>query len=136
MASFVPSGSRDNAGYVPGVCNIGPEEIARRRRAGHVGALLTVATLAVLLAVDAPPWARLLVAIPAVVSASGYLQAWLRFCAGFGSLGVYNFGRHGESERVEDAEARSRDRARARQIGLASLGVGILVGVLAVLLPV
>ncbi len=136
MASFVPSDSRDGAGYVPGVCNIGPQEIARRRRAGHVGALLAVATLAALLVVDAPPLARLLVAIPAVVSASGYLQAWLRFCAGFGSLGVYNFGSHGESERVEDPEARSRDRARARQIDVASLGVGIAVGVFAVLLPV
>jgi hypothetical protein len=32
--------------YRPGVCNIGPAEIARRRRAGHVGLLVTVAALA------------------------------------------------------------------------------------------
>ena len=37
-------------GYRPGVCNIGPAEIARRRRAGHVGALATVGLLAVLAA--------------------------------------------------------------------------------------
>ena len=34
-----------------------------------------------------------------------------------------------------DAEARARDKTRARQIGLASLAIGLSVGVLAALLP-
>ena len=37
--------------YQPGSCNIGPAEIDRRRRAGHVGLLVTVILLAVLLAI-------------------------------------------------------------------------------------
>ena len=45
-----------DAGYRPGVCNIGPAEIARRRRAGHVGSLATIGLFAVLVAVDAPRW--------------------------------------------------------------------------------
>src|SRR6187402_3761141 len=57
--------------YQPGVCNIGPAEIARRRRAGHIGLIAAVALFAVLVAVGAPPIARLLVAIPAIISASG-----------------------------------------------------------------
>ena len=67
------------AGYRPGVCNIGPEEIARRRRAGHVGLLVTVGVFALLVAIGAPPPVRLILALPAAGSASGYLQAWLRF---------------------------------------------------------
>lgn len=121
--------------YQPGVCNIGPAEIARRRRAGHVGLVATVGLLAGLVAVDAPPLARLLVALPAAAAASGYLQAKLRFCAGFGSLGVYNFGEIGPTEQVVDAGARRRDLVRARQIGLGSLAIGLAFGVAAAILP-
>ena len=122
--------------YEPGVCNIGPAEIARRRRAGHVGLLVTLGLLAVLIFFDAPPLARLLVILPAAASASGYLQAWLKFCAGFGSRGVFNFGPLGAATTITDSEALARDRRRARQIGLMSLGIGVVAGVIAVLLPI
>jgi len=39
--------------YRPGVCNIGPDEIARRRMAGHVGLLAAIVLFAVLVAIDA-----------------------------------------------------------------------------------
>ncbi len=122
-------------GYQPGTCNIGPAEIARRRRAGHVGLGATTVLLAGLVAVGAPRMSRALVALPAAVAASGYLQARLRFCAGFGSRGIYNFGELGQTHQVEDDDARRRDRARSNQIGLASLATGVAVGVLAVALP-
>jgi len=122
--------------YRPGVCNIGPEEIARRRRAGHLGVVATLATLAILLAIDAPPLARLLLALPAAGAATGYLQAWLKFCAGFGSAGVFNFGPLGGTVKVDDAEARRRDRARSIQIFLAALAIGLAVGVVAVIVPI
>ncbi len=135
-AAGAPGSLTDDTAYRPGVCNIGPAEIASRRRAGHVGVVATLVLLVVLVAIGAPPIARLLVALPAAVAASGYLQAWFRFCAGFGSRGVYNFGALGSTHPVEDGEARRRDRARAMQIGLASLAIGVGVGVVAVLLPV
>jgi hypothetical protein len=122
--------------YQPGVCNIGPDEIRRRRRSGHVAFIATIVAFAVLVALGAPPIARLLLAIPAAGAASGYLQARLKFCAGFGSRGMFNFGPVGDTHDVVDADARGRDRARARQIGLASVGIGVAVAVLAVLLPV
>ena len=122
--------------YRPGVCNIGPEEIARRRRAGHLGVVATVITLAVLVALGAPPLARLLVALPAAGAATGYLQAWLKFCAGFGSAGVFNFGALGGTVNVEDADARRRDRVRSLQIFLGALAIGVGVGFLAAFLPI
>jgi hypothetical protein len=121
--------------YRPGVCNIGPAEIARRRQAGHVGLLVTVAVFAALVAVDAPPLARLILVLPAAAAASGYLQAWLKFCAGFGSRGIFNFGPVGDTQQVEDEGARARDRARANRIGLASLAIGVAVGVVAAVIP-
>jgi hypothetical protein len=125
----------DDGRYQPGVCNIGPAEIARRRRSGHVGALASVILLGLLVVFNAPPLARLLVALPAVIAASGYLQAHFDFCAGFGSRGVFNFGPVGPTETVIDPEARARDRAMSRRIGAASVAIGALVGVIAVLLP-
>jgi ferric-dicitrate binding protein FerR (iron transport regulator) len=124
------------AEYRPGVCNIGPEEIARRRRAGHFGVVATIVALVVLVAIDAPPLARALVAIPAIMAASGYLQAWFKFCAGFGSRGIFNFGPLGQTQAVADDAARALDRAQARRIGLAAIGIGVAVGAVAVLLPV
>jgi hypothetical protein len=137
--SLVAGTSAERAGgarYEPGVCNIGPAEIARRRRSGHVGVIATVVSLAVLVAIDAPPPARLVVAIPATIAAAGYLQAWLRFCAGFGAVGVFNLGPLGSTTKVDDGGARARDRRRVRQIGAASLAIGLSVGVAAALLPI
>lgn len=124
------------AAYRAGVCNIGPEEIARRRRAGHFGAAMTVALLIGLIAVGAPPLLRLVLFLPAAVSASGYLQARLKFCAGFGRLGVYNFGRLGTTFGVGDEAARAADRRKANQIGVASGLIGLAVALAAVLLPI
>ena len=125
------AGGRD-ASYRPGVCNIGPAEIAKRTRAGHVGLAASAVLLAGLAAVGAPAPARFVVAVPAAVSASGYLQARLRFCAGFGAVGVFNFRELGEVSTVADAGARAADRRRALQIGLASAAVGTAVGLVAV----
>ena len=125
----------ERADYLSGACNIGPAEITRRRRAGNVGALITLVGFAALVALQAPPPARLLLALPAAGAASGYLQAWLRFCAGFGSRGVFNFGELGQTTPVADPAERARDRLRATQIGAASLAIGVAAAIVAVLLP-
>jgi hypothetical protein len=120
--------------YVPGSCNIGPAEIARRRRLGHAGVIATVALAAALLALDAAPAWRLALALPASLAAAGYLQAWLRFCADFGWRGVYNFGALGGEERVAAEEARAQDRRRALLVGAASGAIGLAVALLSLLL--
>jgi hypothetical protein len=122
--------------YQPGVCNIGPAEIAARRRSGHVGVVATIVLFLLLVVIGVPPIARLLVAIPAAVAASGYLQARARFCAGFGSRGVFNFGALGTTQHVDDAAARSLDRRRSVELGLSAFAIGLAVAVVAVLLPV
>lgn len=126
-----------SAEYQAGVCNIGPAEIRRRRRTGHIGLVATVGLFGVLVALDAPREARLLVGLPAMLSASGYIQAAMKFCAGYAWLGAFNFGDVvGERAHVTDAADRRRDRARAIGISVASLAVGLAVGAAAFLLPV
>jgi hypothetical protein len=123
------------APYEPGVCNIGPAEIARRRLVGHLGLGASIVLLGGLVAVGAPPLARLVLVVPAGVAASGYLQAALGFCAGFGARGVFNFGDVGPTTTVADAVDRARDRRRSLEINLASLTIGAVVALVAALLP-
>ncbi len=122
--------------YQPGVCNIGPAEIARRRRFGHAGLIVSIVLFAALVAIGPPHWTRLALVLTAGGSASGYLQAWFHFCAGFGSQGVYNFGPTGTVRQVADADARASDRRRSLEIGIASLAIGVILGAAATLLPV
>jgi hypothetical protein len=116
------------AGYVPGVCNIGPAETRKRAQAGWLGLGVTVLLWGGFLLFRAPaPW-RLFLFLPATLGATGFLQAALHFCAGFGMLGVYNFGSEvGKTETVEQAEFRRHDRRKALLIGLYSALVGVVV---------
>jgi hypothetical protein len=117
--------------YVPGTCNIGPEEIALRRRAGHVGLALTAALGAALLRSDVHPAWRLTLALPAAGAASGYLQARQRFCANYGFRGLYNFDSRGHEQPVPLAGAREEDRRRSLQIAASSAAIGLGVALVA-----
>jgi len=122
------------AEYIPGVCNIGPAEIAKRRRSGWAGAAATVAVWAALAAVDAPPPLRLLTFFPATMAAAGFLQAAMHFCAYFGFASLFNFGPEaGKTDTVAEAEFRRKDRRKAWQILGYSVAVGFGVAVAAYL---
>jgi hypothetical protein len=111
--------------YIPGTCNIGPEEVALRRRAGHVGLGVTAALATALLRFRLHPAWRLALAQPAAGAASGYLQARQRFCANFGWRGVYNFDSRGHKQPVAAAHTQEEDRRRALQITAASAAIGL-----------
>jgi len=142
LTRAVPAGpmgsmlANDGSAYRPGTCNIGADEIGRRRRAGHVGLIVTVMTLAALLVLHVPGPLRLILFLPAAGAAIGYLQAWFRFCAAFGARGVYNFGPLGRTSQVDDRAAAARDRAMAWRLALGSVAIGVVVAVVALLLPV
>jgi hypothetical protein len=117
--------------YVPGSCNIGPEEIALRRRAGHVGLAVTAALGAALVRSDLSPAWRLALALPAAGAASGYLQARQRFCANYGFRGLYNFDTRGHERPVPVAGAQEEDRRRSLQITATSAAIGLGVALVA-----
>ena len=130
FASTIPS----RPIYAAGRCNIGAQEIARRRLFGHIGLGVTLALLFALLVIGAPRESRLLLFFPAAGSAAGYLQAQLRFCAAFGWWGVFNFGRLGDVRRVLDPGDVRRDRLMALGIAAGSAVVGFAVAGVAYLI--
>ncbi len=114
--------------YIPGVCNIGPAETRRRSQTGWFGLGVTVVLWAAFFLFRVPaPW-RLFLFFPSMISATGFLQAAMHFCAGFGMRGVFNFGPSvGKTESVEQAEFRRKDQRKARTIGLLSVLAGIVI---------
>jgi len=123
----------DNAEYVPGVCNIGPAEIARRRTMGWIGLIVTLVVFAGLVWAGVGPLWRLLVFFPATVSASGFLQARFRFCVGFARMGVANFGDLGQTKAVESDAARAADRRRGGLLTYTAALIGLVAALIAVM---
>ncbi len=118
--------------YVPGVCNIGQAEITQRNRVGMIGIVTTVILWAGLIYLQAPHWLKFVVAIPAMMAASGYIQAYLHFCAAFGFMGVFNLDKDaGKTDSIQQAEFRAQDRAKAMKIFLAAFAIGIAAGFIA-----
>ena len=129
------------SGYRPGACNIGPAEIARRRLGAIAGTIVTVLVYAGLVALTSgaaptlPRGLRFAVALPAAGTIVAWLQVWLRFCVNFGSRGVANFGAIGSVTKVADPEAVRADRARVARMLAAAVAGGIVLGIVAVLIP-
>ncbi len=122
--------------YIPGVCNIGPQEIKKRRQAGIIGLIGIVVMLAVLMIFNLPAYFRLLVFIPAFMAATGFLQAYFHFCPAYGFKGVFNVVRSvGQTDTVEQAMFRKKDRQKALQILIYSIIIGILVAGTTYVLP-
>ena len=105
----------DQLTYRPGACNIGPQEIAYRRRAGYIGLGITAAIALGLVLLDAAPWTRLLVFPTLAGSLVSLEQARRHFCAGFAMAGIRNFGTRdrGRGQAIEDPAARAIDRRAA-----------------------
>jgi hypothetical protein len=113
--------------YAPGACNIGPDEIARRRKAAAAGLVASVVLAVVLVALGSPQGGteRLLVALPLTGAAIGWIQARRRFCMAYGLAGTFNLGKIGEMSRVSDQVALAADRRTALIIAAQGLAIGV-----------
>jgi len=121
--------------YQPGVCNIGPAEIRQRRLSGWIGTAFAAAFLALAFALGWPPALRLIVFIPVVLAANGFLQAAFHFCVRFGTQGLFNFGELGTEEAVHEKEYRRKDQRKAILIVVLSVLIAAAVAVTAFLIP-
>jgi lysylphosphatidylglycerol synthetase-like protein (DUF2156 family) len=122
--------------YVPGVCNIGEADIRKRRRIGWTWLLTTLVVFAVLLLPGVPRGWRLILVFTSMISATGFLQARMHFCAYFAALGIFSFGDDfSKKESVEKAEFRQKDRRKALRIIAYAGIIGIAVGLGAFYLP-
>lgn len=120
--------------YQAGVCNIGIQEKRKRMNSGYTGSIITILLWIIFIVIGVPRGYRLLTAIPAMISAAGFIQAKMNFCAYFGLASVFNFNKVGEQSKVNDEHFKSLDRSKAYQIITYSVLAGLLVGVLSFIL--
>ena len=122
----------NNTQYIPGVCNIGPAEIRLRQRAGWIGITLTAVLWSLMAYLGAGALWRLLLFFPSALSAVGFIQARMHFCAAFGMRGLFNFGSEvGRTDSALQAEFRAEDRKKALQIIVYSVLAGLIVASIA-----
>jgi hypothetical protein len=141
---FEPPATTLHSGYprpvtldrvAPPRCNIGPDEIAKRRRSAILASAATAVIAVALVALEVPAPLRLLLWPIATAAAVTWLQVIHRFCVAFGALGLENFGRLGEHQAV-DARTRATDRRRAFQLILEGGLIGLIVTLAVVAIPV
>jgi hypothetical protein len=116
-------------------CNIGPAEIARRRRSAIVFTIVAALVAVALVGLEAPTVGRLAVWPFATAAAVTWLQVVHRFCVAFGALGVENFGRLGNEVEVDPAQ-RAADRHGVVQLVLEGSLIGAVVTLALVVAPV
>jgi len=107
----------ESSEYIPGVCNIGPQERVLRRMVGYVCVGFFAALFFVFYFTHAPYNLRLILLIPAFIGAVGFIQDAMRFCVNFGFRGLHNLTRSaGITLTVTEAEFRRLDRGKAVEI--------------------
>jgi predicted nucleic acid-binding Zn ribbon protein len=124
------------ASYIPGVCNINYEEIAQRRKAGHLGLAIFVVVFIVLLFVNVSHLYRVVLFLPALLGAIGYLQARNHFCVGYAGAGLENATEGSKkASAIADKEALAKDKKKARSINAQAVLIAAIITVIAVLIP-
>ncbi|MDB5175826.1 MAG: hypothetical protein JWM81_684 [Candidatus Saccharibacteria bacterium] len=123
--------------YIPGVCNINHQEVAKRRRLGYIGTAAFIVLLALLLAIGANRYIRLVLFFPASLAISGFLQARNKFCVGFAAAGQQNAAEGSEqASAITDSAALAFDKARARKMNLQTALYAVIVTLLTLVIPV
>jgi hypothetical protein len=97
--------------YIPGNCNIGPEEIKKRLRIGYIGLAAMITFILIAELNQLPQVWKLALFAPAVYATSGFVQARQRFCFLFGFLGIFSIA--GKRSRVKDLHQLRKDRRKA-----------------------
>jgi hypothetical protein len=126
-----------NDAYVPGVCNINREEIKKRQTIGYVSLAVSVAILALLLIAGSSRWFRLVIALPAIVMVSGFLQAKNHFCVGYAGAGQENASEGSTTATtITDDTAKTLDKKRSSTMNRQSFAAGVVIALLTLIIPV
>jgi hypothetical protein len=115
-------------------CNIGPDEIARRRRIAVIATVATIGLAVLLVGLGAPRIDRLALWPFAAAAGVTWLQVSHRFCVRFGAFGVENFDRVGAEVPVDPA-MRAADRRQAARLILEGSFAGLVATLALVILP-
>lgn len=112
--------------YIPGVCNIGKEEVNKRKRFFAFTALsVLLFTYFTLEHIDSS-WMRFFLFCSTTGLMVAYLQIKNRFCVSYGMFGIYNFSKPGKGQKVTNNSFLAEDRKKSLKMIILSLVIGLL----------
>ena len=120
--------------YISGSCNIGPDEVKRRKQGAIFGGALFLIASILLIANKATTVTKLWVFIPAVIFSVGLIQSRRKFCVAFGFLGVFNFEKVGSTKKITINQDLKADRKYAIKLTVQALALAIALTLLVSLL--
>src|SRR5271157_5416815 len=116
------------AKYIPGVCNIGKNEIRKRYALGLAGFVLAAVVSYCIFSLAIPKWTLVFAFVLLVMGFEGFYQGYFHFCAGFAAAGIYDFaGSGGSRKKVPNSESHRNDMMKAYGIHLYSVVSAIVV---------
>lgn len=121
--------------YIPGACNIGHEEIRRRKKATVFSIVLTITVIVLLFMLDANKTWRLILFIPATSLGVSFQQWYFKFCVAFGIKGVFNFGDIGKTFSIDQKENYRKDRIKAWQMIISGMVFGLILALIFYFMP-
>ena len=107
--------------YIPGTCNIGNEQLTKRKRFLIKCILITVLCISYQLIFHSDKILRLLMFIPFTVTAVAAQQVMYKFCYRLGLMGMYGFGELGKEKSVEENEYKKLDRKKSQKMIVSSV---------------
>jgi hypothetical protein len=116
------------ADYIPGVCNIGPDEIRSKYALAWLSVVVAVVFLGLSFFIQMPHMYRIVVFFPVFLAFLCFAQATNRFCVNFGLQGLMNMDKKAgiHTDKVQEIEFSVQDRSKARLIILLSFIASIV----------
>ena len=121
--------------YIPGACNIGHEEIKRRKKAAIFSIVLTITVIVLIFMLDANKIWRLTLFIPATSLGVSFQQWYFKFCVAFRIKGVFNFGDIGKTFSIDQKENYRKDRIKAWQMIISGIVFGLILALIFYFMP-
>ena len=121
--------------YIPGSCNIGKQEILKRKRFAMLAVVGTICYAVGIVLIGGSQLFRLALALPATMAILSLQQVGNKFCVAFGLAGIFSFENGLQHIDAAQAEYIKKDKARAVKMIVWSLLGGVAAGVLFMLAP-
>ena len=108
-------------GYIPGVCNIGEEEINKRRKMLFASLISSIILTWFCFKQPDSTWIKDVLFTSFTILVITIVEVRKRFCITFGAFGYFNFNKLGKAERVINKKLLVKDRLNALKILLFSI---------------
>ena len=112
--------------YIPGTCNIGNEQLKKRKRFLAACIVTTVLLITFQLIFHSGKMWRLFMFIPFAITSVAVQQVLYKFCYRFGLTGLYGFGKVGYDTKVEGNHFRELDRKKSKKMIVSSVLIGLI----------